>query len=188
MHPSVEIELSKKNIPYINTLNLFGKKGHEETVSFSKNILEISQPLFTQLGFNTLSYSMDGLELEQDLLYHFRVVTQNGKDDEEGGGMMLIEPQHMIQSIFLDCDKDNDGALSASEYSAFLRTIGSWGKHKYTDENWVEQWCDHPPRPPAPLVVLVVLARHKKLVSASTLLVPDCAVLCCAVLCCTQAE
>jgi len=59
MHPSVEIELSKKNIPYINTLNLFGKKGHEETVSFSKNILEISQPLFTQLGFNTLSYSME---------------------------------------------------------------------------------------------------------------------------------
>ena len=34
---------------------------------------------------DTLSYSMDGLELEQDLLYHFRVVTQNGKDDEEGG-------------------------------------------------------------------------------------------------------
>ena len=117
-----------------------------------------------------------------------RATGEDGKDDEEGGGMMLIEPQHMIQSIFLDCDKDNDGALSASEYSAFLRTIGSWGKHKYTDENWVEQWCDHPPRPPAPLVLLVVLARHKKLVSASTLLVPDCAVLCCAVLCCTQAE
>ena len=62
-----------------------------------------------------------------------RATGEDGKDDEEGGGMMLIEPQHMIQSIFLDCDKDNDGALSASEYSAFLRTIGSWGKHKYTD-------------------------------------------------------
>jgi hypothetical protein len=60
-------------------------------------------------------------------------------------GMMLIEPQNMIQSIFLDCDKDNDGALSASEYSAFLRTIGSWGKHKYTDDNWADQWCVHLP-------------------------------------------
>jgi Ca2+-binding EF-hand superfamily protein len=62
-----------------------------------------------------------------------------GGDD----GMMLIEPKNMIQSIFLDCDKDNDGALSASEYSAFLRTIGSWGKHKYTDDTWADQWCVH---------------------------------------------
>lgn len=60
-------------------------------------------------------------------------------DEEEG--MIMIEPQNMIQSIFLDCDKDNDGALSATEYSDFLRTIGSWGKHKYTDATWEAYWC-----------------------------------------------
>ena len=35
----------------------------------------------------------------------------------------------MIQAIFLDCDKDNDGALNAEEYASFLKTIGTWGKH-----------------------------------------------------------
>lgn len=64
---------------------------------------------------------------------------RGSKADDDG--MVLIEPQNMIQSIFLDCDKDNDGRLSSSEYSAFLRTIGSWGKHKYTDDAWAGQWC-----------------------------------------------
>ena len=75
-----------------------------------------------------------------------KMASVEGRHDLRGDdcdGMMLIEPQNMIQSIFLDCDKDNDGALSSSEYSAFLRTIGSWGKHKYTDETWDEQWCVH---------------------------------------------
>ena len=42
---------------------------------------------------------------------------------------LFIEPQNMIQAIFLDCDKDNDGALNAEEYASFLKTIGTWGKH-----------------------------------------------------------
>lgn len=53
----------------------------------------------------------------------------------------MIEPQNMIQSIFLDCDKDNNGALSATEYRDFLKAIGSWGKHKYTDPTWEAYWC-----------------------------------------------
>lgn len=72
-----------------------------------------------------------------------KLASSNSSKADDEDGMMLIEPQNMIQSIFLDCDKDDDGFLSASEYSSFLRTIESWGKHKYTDDNWAEQWCVH---------------------------------------------
>ena len=65
MHPSVGIELSKKGIPYKNTLNFFGVKGHKKTLTLSKNILEISRPLYNNLGVNKLKYSN-----EKTLEYH----------------------------------------------------------------------------------------------------------------------
>ena len=68
MDPSVGIELSKKGIPYKNTLNFFGVKGHKKTLILSKNILEISRPLFNNLGVNKLNYS-----IEQTLVYYFRM-------------------------------------------------------------------------------------------------------------------
>ena len=37
---------------------------------------------------------------------------------------------NMIQSIFLEHDKDCDDALNYEEYTAFLKNINSWGKTK----------------------------------------------------------
>ena len=68
MHPSVGVELSKKNIPYLNTLDFYCKKGHQETLYFSKNILEDCRPLFNRLGSNKLKYS-----IEKTLEWHLRI-------------------------------------------------------------------------------------------------------------------
>ena len=55
---------------------------------------------------------------------------------------LFIEPQNMIQAIFLDCDKDNDGALNAEEYASFLKTIGTWGKHNVRAASlWLLRRC-----------------------------------------------
>ena len=68
MLPSVGVELSRREIPYINTLSLFGVDGHKETLKLSKLIVEGIRPLLNKINTNGIQNAF-----EKTWIVYFRI-------------------------------------------------------------------------------------------------------------------
>ena len=66
--PSAGVELSRRGIPFENTISLFGFDGHSETLKKSKLIVEGIRPLLTLLSDNNVQHAF-----EKTWIIYFRV-------------------------------------------------------------------------------------------------------------------
>ena len=66
--PSAGVELSRRGIPFENTISLFGFDGHSETLKKSKLIVEGIRPLLTLLSDNNVQHAF-----EKTWIVYFRI-------------------------------------------------------------------------------------------------------------------
>lgn len=72
LHPSAAVELSRRGLPFQNTLSLFGKNGHEKTLKKSQKIVESLRPFLKNIKANDINQAF-----EKTWVVYFRIYLNN---------------------------------------------------------------------------------------------------------------